>query len=89
VKFGALEMKVGYGARCGLMNYDMFGGKALRKVQDAGLGGGNIGCRFDPDSLAESISSPDVIRRNLHAHPSGENEVSEQGKWGKSGKYLH
>lgn len=65
-------MKVGYDAGRGLMKDYIFSGKAFREVQYSGPCGIDVGDPFNPDSLAESISSQDVIRLRLHKHPGGE-----------------
>jgi hypothetical protein len=67
-EFSGLETKVGYDADRGSMKDDIVGWKAFRKVQDSGFGGVNVGYGVDPDSVAASISSQDVIRRSPHVH---------------------
>jgi hypothetical protein len=68
-EFSGLETKVGYDADRGSMKDDIVGWKAFRKVQDSGFGGVNVGYRVDPDSVAASISSQDVIHSSPHVHP--------------------
>jgi hypothetical protein len=67
-EFSGLETKVGYDADRGSMKDDIVGWKAFRKVQDSGFGGVNVGYGVDPDGVAASISSQDVIRRSPHVH---------------------
>src|SRR5882672_1699304 len=68
-EFSGLEMKIGYDADRGSMKDDIVGWKAFRQVQDSGFGGVNVGYGVDPDSVAASISSQDVIHSSLHVDP--------------------
>ena len=76
-EFVGFEMKVGYDAGRGLMKDYIFAGEAFRKVQYSGLCSMNIGDGFDPDGMAESICSQDVIRLYLHRYPGGESRLAK------------
>lgn len=77
MKFVGLEVKVGYHPGGGLMKDYIFAGEAFRKVQYTGPCGIQVGDRFDPNSLTESVRSQDVIRLRLHRHPGGEMRLTK------------
>ena len=68
-EFVGLEEKVGYNLGGGLMKDYVFAGKAFCKVQYTGPCGIQVGDRFDPNSLTESVRSQDFIRLRLHEAP--------------------
>jgi len=73
-------MKVGYDLGGSLIKEEIVGGKAFREVQNSGIGGSNVGYRFDPHCVAERIPSQDVIRRSLHMPPCEEVRLAKEEK---------